>query len=128
MGFVRLAGVRCSAAFARDRRRHGTTAGDRQGQRGIARRLRSFLTFFVYFSQLTIMIVQNLHPRLQRHIKNRLTSLETGQKLDWATGEALAFGTLMRQKYNVRISGQDVGRGTFSNRCVCAVRVGRMLM
>ncbi|KAH7108012.1 dehydrogenase E1 and transketolase domain-containing protein 1 [Auriculariales sp. MPI-PUGE-AT-0066] len=58
----------------------------------------------------------HIHHRLQRHTKNRLTSLETGQKLDWATGEALAFGTLMKQGYNVRISGQDCGRGTFSNR------------
>ncbi|EJD52834.1 dehydrogenase E1 and transketolase domain-containing protein 1 [Auricularia subglabra TFB-10046 SS5] len=58
----------------------------------------------------------NIHPRLQRHVKNRLSSLESGKKLDWATAEALAFGTLMKEGYHVRISGQDVGRGTFSHR------------
>lgn len=36
--------------------------------------------------------------------------------MDWATAEALAIGTLLYQGYNVRISGQDIGRGTFSHR------------
>ncbi|KZV93424.1 2-oxoglutarate dehydrogenase, E1 component [Exidia glandulosa HHB12029] len=63
----------------------------------------------------------NIHPRLQRHVKSRLSSLESGSRLDWATAEALAWGTLMREGYNVRISGQDVGRGTFSHRHVMFV-------
>lgn len=37
-------------------------------------------------------------------------------KIDWSTAEALAIGSLMCQGYNVRISGEDVGRGTFSQR------------
>ena len=41
---------------------------------------------------------------------------ETGEGFDWATGEALAFGTLLREGYPVRLSGQDSGRGTFSQR------------
>ena len=45
-------------------------------------------------------------------------ALEAGTGLDWATAEALAFGSLMREGVDVRISGQDVGRGTFSQRCV----------
>ncbi|SJL03317.1 related to Probable 2-oxoglutarate dehydrogenase E1 component DHKTD1 homolog, mitochondrial [Armillaria ostoyae] len=57
-----------------------------------------------------------IHPKLQRHIKNRLASLESGKGLDWATAEALAFGSLLLEGYDVRISGQDVGRGTFSQR------------
>ncbi|KAI8974792.1 dehydrogenase E1 and transketolase domain-containing protein 1 [Trametes punicea] len=57
-----------------------------------------------------------IHPRLQRHVKHRLQAMETGQGLDWATAEALAFGSLMLEGYDVRISGQDVGRGTFSQR------------
>jgi len=36
--------------------------------------------------------------------------------LDWSTAEALAIGSLLYQGYNVRLSGQDVGRGTFSQR------------
>ncbi|KAH8085477.1 dehydrogenase E1 and transketolase domain-containing protein 1 [Cristinia sonorae] len=57
-----------------------------------------------------------IHPRLSRHVGNRLKSLEVGKALDWATAEALAFGSLMKDGYDVRISGQDVGRGTFSQR------------
>ncbi|KAK0488570.1 Transketolase, pyrimidine binding domain-containing protein [Armillaria novae-zelandiae] len=57
-----------------------------------------------------------IHPKLQRHIKNRLASLASGTGLDWATAEALAFGSLLLEGYDVRISGQDVGRGTFSQR------------
>ncbi|TFK48888.1 dehydrogenase E1 and transketolase domain-containing protein 1 [Heliocybe sulcata] len=57
-----------------------------------------------------------IHPRLQRHVKHRLQSVEGGSGLDWATAEAMAFGSLMREGCDVRISGQDVGRGTFSHR------------
>ena len=41
---------------------------------------------------------------------------ETGEGIDWATGEALAFGTLLAEGYPVRLSGQDSSRGTFSQR------------
>ncbi|KAJ2008180.1 hypothetical protein GGI04_001230 [Coemansia thaxteri] len=58
-----------------------------------------------------------VHPRIERfHIKPRLKRLYDGHAVDWATAEALAFGTLLREGYNVRLSGQDVGRGTFSQR------------
>ncbi|KAJ7189836.1 Transketolase, pyrimidine binding domain-containing protein [Mycena pura] len=57
-----------------------------------------------------------IHPKLQRHVKNRLASIESGTGLDWSTAEALAFGSLMLEGHDVRISGQDVGRGTFSQR------------
>jgi len=57
-----------------------------------------------------------IHARLQRHVNNRLRSLEKGSGIDWATAEAIAFGTLMLDGCDVRISGQDVGRGTFSQR------------
>ncbi|KAI5114688.1 hypothetical protein M0805_005011, partial [Coniferiporia weirii] len=57
-----------------------------------------------------------IHPRLRRHINARVKSIELGIGIDWATAEAMAFGSLMLDGYNVRISGQDVGRGTFSQR------------
>ncbi|KAJ1546861.1 hypothetical protein HK405_006803, partial [Cladochytrium tenue] len=58
-----------------------------------------------------------LHPRLEKyHVANRLQRIAGGAGLDWATCEALAFGTLLMEGFHVRISGQDVGRGTFSQR------------
>ncbi|KAJ2738021.1 hypothetical protein H4S06_006519, partial [Coemansia sp. BCRC 34490] len=58
-----------------------------------------------------------VHPRIERfHIKPRMKKLQDGAAVDWATAEALAFGTLIREGYNVRLCGQDVGRGTFSQR------------
>ncbi|KAJ1975780.1 hypothetical protein H4R33_006584, partial [Dimargaris cristalligena] len=58
-----------------------------------------------------------VHPRLQKyHIQARLQKLAAGDKIDWATAEALAFGSLLLEGHNVRLSGQDVGRGTFSQR------------
>ncbi|KAF9652772.1 2-oxoglutarate dehydrogenase, E1 component [Thelephora ganbajun] len=57
-----------------------------------------------------------IHHRLKRHVNARLEKVEAGKGLDWATAEAMAFGSLMLEGYDVRISGQDVGRGTFSQR------------
>ncbi|XP_077373823.1 2-oxoadipate dehydrogenase complex component E1 [Festucalex cinctus] len=58
-----------------------------------------------------------LHGHLVKtHAQARLQKLEEGTKLDWSTAEALAFGSLLCQGFNIRISGQDVGRGTFSQR------------
>ncbi|XP_023254198.1 probable 2-oxoglutarate dehydrogenase E1 component DHKTD1, mitochondrial, partial [Seriola lalandi dorsalis] len=58
-----------------------------------------------------------LHSHLGKtHAQARLLKLEEGTKLDWSTAEALAFGSLLSQGFSIRISGQDVGRGTFSQR------------
>lgn len=58
-----------------------------------------------------------VHPRLmQSHVMERVRRVSEGRGLDWATAEALAIGTLLYQGFNVRLSGQDVGRGTFSHR------------
>lgn len=58
-----------------------------------------------------------LHSHLGKtHTQARLNKLEEGTKLDWSTAEALALGSLLSQGFNIRISGQDVGRGTFSHR------------
>lgn len=61
--------------------------------------------------------MKDIHPQLlKNHVQNRLRKIENGKALDWSTAEALAIGSLLYQGYNVRISGQDVGRGTFSQR------------
>ncbi|KAF8879401.1 dehydrogenase E1 and transketolase domain-containing protein 1 [Infundibulicybe gibba] len=57
-----------------------------------------------------------IHSKLHRHIKNRMQSIDSGRGVDWASAEAMAFGSLMLEGCDVRISGQDVGRGTFSQR------------
>ncbi|KAJ1889048.1 hypothetical protein LPJ81_006206, partial [Coemansia sp. IMI 209127] len=58
-----------------------------------------------------------VHPRLAKHhIEPRLKKLQNNKSIDWATAEALAFGTLLKEGYNIRLCGQDVGRGTFSQR------------
>ncbi|MGH2748648.1 MAG: multifunctional oxoglutarate decarboxylase/oxoglutarate dehydrogenase thiamine pyrophosphate-binding subunit/dihydrolipoyllysine-residue succinyltransferase subunit [Actinomycetota bacterium] len=55
------------------------------------------------------------HPKLKRMIERRRDILDVGA-IDWAHGEALAFGTLLLEGYPVRLSGQDSRRGTFSQR------------
>jgi 2-oxoglutarate dehydrogenase E1 component len=56
------------------------------------------------------------HRTVQRLMDARRKMIETGEGLDWATAEALAFGTLLLEGYPVRLSGQDSARGTFSQR------------
>lgn len=59
---------------------------------------------------------RNFHDIASKVYVARLKSIETGQGLDWGTAEALAFGTLLSEGYGVRLSGEDVRRGTFSHR------------
>ncbi len=58
----------------------------------------------------------HVHRTVQRFLDNRAKAIDTGEGLDWATGEALAFCTLLREGHRVRLSGQDCERGTFSQR------------
>jgi len=58
----------------------------------------------------------NIHRTLKRILDNKHKMFEEGTGFDWATAEALAFGSLLREGYGVRLSGQDCGRGTFSQR------------
>jgi len=57
-----------------------------------------------------------VHKTLGRIIDARREMFASGDGFDWATAEALAFGTLLREGHPVRLSGQDSGRGTFSQR------------
>jgi 2-oxoglutarate dehydrogenase E1 component len=58
----------------------------------------------------------HLHKTIARQLAAKKQMIETGENIDWATGEALAFGTLLDEEYPVRLSGQDSSRGTFSQR------------
>jgi 2-oxoglutarate dehydrogenase E1 component len=57
-----------------------------------------------------------VHRTIQRFLENRLKAIDNGVGIDWATGEALAFCTLLQEGRHVRLSGQDSERGTFSQR------------
>lgn len=57
-----------------------------------------------------------VHKTLRRVIEAKREMFDKGEGFDWATGEALAFGSLVSEGYAVRLSGQDSGRGTFSQR------------
>ena len=58
----------------------------------------------------------NIHKTLARILDAKRQMFETGEGFDWATAEALAFGSLLQDGFPVRLSGQDSGRGTFSQR------------
>jgi len=58
----------------------------------------------------------DIHPKIKKVFENKKKMFLTGMNFDWATAEQLAFGTLLDEGYPVRLSGQDSGRGTFSQR------------
>ncbi len=58
----------------------------------------------------------NANPKISRQLDAKLAMFDSGDGIDWATGEALAFGTLLLEGHRVRLSGEDCQRGTFSQR------------
>jgi len=58
----------------------------------------------------------NVHSKIVRQLKAKKAMIDGGDGIDWATGEALAFGSLLLEGHAVRLSGQDSERGTFSHR------------
>ena len=64
----------------------------------------------------TIPSEANIHKTISKILDNRKKSVNEGLGIDWATAEALAFGSLLEEGYPVRLVGQDSGRGTFSQR------------
>jgi 2-oxoglutarate dehydrogenase E1 component len=57
-----------------------------------------------------------LNPKLERLLQRRRQAAESGHGLDWSGAEALAFASLLAEGFPIRLSGQDSGRGTFSQR------------
>ena len=58
----------------------------------------------------------NFYKKTKKLFSDRLTMLENGSRLDWGAAELLAYGSLLKDNNPIRISGQDVERGTFSHR------------
>ncbi len=58
----------------------------------------------------------NAHRTLKRVFKARMDAVTSGENIDWATAESLAFGSLIDEGFPVRLVGQDSTRGTFSQR------------
>ncbi len=58
----------------------------------------------------------NVNPKIAKQLEARKAVVDAEKDIDWGTGEALAFASLLSEGYPVRITGQDSGRGTFSHR------------
>ncbi len=99
----RWAGLRAASAGAEEDRR-GRTGVDRARLTEIGLRLTAVPEHF------------ELHRTIRRFLEHRRKTIETGDGIDWSTGEALAFGSLVDEGFPVRLSGQDSERGTFSQR------------
>mgnify|MGYP001083215388 FL=1 len=74
--------------------------------------------FLRYIAQKACQWPENLHPHpnVRKVYQSRLEAVEKGEGIDWGTAEMLAYGSLLLENNPVRISGQDVERGTFSHR------------
>jgi len=57
-----------------------------------------------------------VNPKIARQLDAKQAMIDSGEGIDWATGEALAFGSLLLEGHRVRLSGEDCQRGTFSQR------------
>ena len=58
----------------------------------------------------------DVNPKIARQLDAKKKMIDSGEGIDWATGEALAFGSLLLEGHRVRLSGEDCQRGTFSQR------------
>jgi 2-oxoglutarate dehydrogenase E1 component len=58
----------------------------------------------------------NLNSKITRQLEAKQQAIDTGAGIDWATGEALGFGSLLLEGSRIRLSGEDTQRGTFSQR------------
>lgn len=87
-------------------------AGARRGDTGISEELAQKIGQVL----TTVPDYFKANSKITRQLKQKAEMFETGKGFDWATAEALAFGSLLAEGYPVRLSGQDCQRGTFSQR------------
>ena len=99
-----LEGAWAGLAEAPDDDRRGETAVDSELLQQLGRGL------------VTVPEGFHLNPKIARQLEAKRAAIESGEGIDWATAEALAIGTLCAEGTLVRLSGQDSGRGTFSQR------------
>ncbi len=93
--------------FAEDEARRGNTGVDLDILKDVGRRITAVPKDF------------KVHRTVARLLERRRGMIDAGEGIDWAMAEHLALGTLLREQFPVRLSGQDVERGTFSQRhCV----------
>jgi 2-oxoglutarate dehydrogenase E1 component len=90
--------------FAADDERRGVTGVDMEQLKTIGRRITSIPPDF------------HAHKAVVRLLERRRQMIDTGEGIDWAMAEHLAFGALLTEGFPVRLSGQDSERGTFSQR------------
>ena len=57
-----------------------------------------------------------IHPKLERMFEGRMQAVEQGKGIDWGNAEVLAYASLIKEGRNVRMTGQDIRRGTFTHR------------
>ena len=99
----RWSGLKAAGAGLEDPRR-GNTGVDTGELRAIGKKITAVPQGF------------HVHKTIQRFLDHRAKAIDSGESIDWATGEALAFCTLLKEGNAVRLSGQDSERGTFSQR------------
>jgi len=99
-----LDGVWSGMERAKGEARRGDTDVDLKSLKEIGRKLTEIPEGF------------NAHRTIRRLLEAKRKMIETGEGIDWATAEALAFGALLEDGFPVRLSGQDSARGTFSQR------------
>ena len=99
-----LDGRWADVGFAEDEARRGDTGVAVDTLKEVGRRITAIPQDF------------NAHKTIQRLLQRRREMIETGNGIDWSMAEHLAFGTLLKEGFPVRLSGQDSERGTFSQR------------
>src|SRR5262249_2873337 len=95
---------RGQTGFAEGEARRGETGVPLEVLREVGRRLTTIPQDF------------HAHKTIQRLLQRRRELIEAGSGIDWSTAEHLAFATLLKEGFPVRLSGQDSERGTFSQR------------